>query len=30
MVDSLRLVRVKVEKFGEDLMVSGYVAAKGK
>jgi len=25
MVDSLRLERVKVEKFGEDLMVSGYV-----
>ena len=24
-VDSLKLGRVKVEKFGEDLMVSGYV-----
>jgi len=27
-VDSLRLERVRVEKFGEDLMVSGYVATK--
>jgi len=29
-VDSLRLERVGVEKFGDDLMVSGYVAAKGE
>ena len=28
MVDSLRLERVKVERFGEDLMVSGYVSAQ--
>jgi len=27
-VDSLRLERIRVEKFGEDLMVSGYVTAK--
>ncbi len=27
-VDSLRLERIRVEKFGEDLMVSGYVATK--
>lgn len=27
--DSLRLERVSVEKFGQDLMVSGYVVAKG-
>jgi len=29
-VDSLRLERIRVEKFGEDLMVSGYVALKGE
>jgi len=29
-VDSLRLERVGVEKFGDDLVVSGYVAAKGE
>jgi diaminohydroxyphosphoribosylaminopyrimidine deaminase/5-amino-6-(5-phosphoribosylamino)uracil reductase len=27
-VDSLRLERIRVEKFGDDLMVSGYVATK--
>ena len=27
-VDSFRLERIKVEKFGDDLMVSGYVATK--
>ena len=27
--DSFRLERVRVEKFGDDLMVSGYVAVKG-
>jgi diaminohydroxyphosphoribosylaminopyrimidine deaminase/5-amino-6-(5-phosphoribosylamino)uracil reductase len=30
MVDSIRLKRVRVERFGPDLMVSGYVAAKKK
>jgi len=29
-VDSLRLERVGVEKFGDDFVVSGYVAAKGE
>lgn len=28
MADALRLERVKVDRFGDDLMVSGYVAAK--
>ena len=28
-VDSLKLEHIRVEKFGEDLMVSGYVAIKG-
>jgi diaminohydroxyphosphoribosylaminopyrimidine deaminase/5-amino-6-(5-phosphoribosylamino)uracil reductase len=27
--DSFRLERVRVEKFGDDLMISGYVAVKG-
>jgi len=27
-IDALKLERVKVERFGEDLMISGYVAAK--
>jgi diaminohydroxyphosphoribosylaminopyrimidine deaminase/5-amino-6-(5-phosphoribosylamino)uracil reductase len=28
--DSFRLERVRVEKLGDDLMVSGYVAARGE
>ena len=27
--DSFRLERIRMEKFGDDLMISGYVAVKG-